>query len=268
MRTIAAISLALLTFVGQLRSQAPQPAFEVASIRKNTSVGARILMDGSGGRYTVTNATLRVLIQNAYEIVDAQLVGGPRWVDTDRFDLNASRGGAPVTQVPAMMRTLLADRFDLKVHHEMRDMPMYTLVMARKDGTPGAALKKADCDDRAGVDAAIVRSRDKVLPCHVHFVGPGRLRAGGIGMHNLAAILTALVGRVVIDKTNLQGAYDFEMEWTADQSRPLAGDAPAPDPAGASLFTALQDQLGVKLTGGRGPVDVLVIDSVSPPTEN
>lgn len=225
-------------------------------------------MDGSGGRYTVTNATLRVLILNAYEILDAQLVGGPRWVDTDRFDINAARGGAPFTQVPAMMRTLLAERFNLKVHHEMRDMPMYTLVMARNDGVAGAALKKADCDNRAGLGAAPVGSRDKVLPCNVHFNGPGRLRAGGIGMHNLAAILTPLVGRIVIDKTGLAGTYDFEMEWMPDQPRPLTGDAPTSDPDGASLFTALQEQLGVKLTGGRGAVDVLVIDSVSPPTEN
>lgn len=87
-------------------------------------------------------------------------------------------------------------------------------------------------------------------------------------MRNLAAILTPLVGRIVIDKTDLAGTYDVEMEWTPDQPRPLTGDTPAPDPSGASLLTALQEQLGVKLTGGRGAVDVIVIDSVSLPTEN
>lgn len=153
--------LVLVVLIASVHAQSQSdPAFEVASVRKNTSASSRILMDGSSGRYTVTNATLRVLILNAYEILDAQLVGGPRWVDTDRFDVNASRGAAPLTQVPAMMRALLAERFNLKVHHEMRDMPMYTRVMARNDRAPGAALKKANCDGRPDL-AALTGSRDK-----------------------------------------------------------------------------------------------------------
>jgi len=265
MRVFAAVALASIAITSTLAGQSP--AFEVASIRKNAAANSRVFMDGSGGRYTVTNATLRMLILNAYEILDAQLVGGPRWIESDRFDINASRGGAPFSQVPAMMRTLLTERFNLKVHHERRDMPMYTLVLARSDGALGAAISPARCDDRTEVKG-FPAPGDRVLPCNVQFVGPGRLRAGGIQMRRLAGILTPMVGRIVIDKTGLTGPYDFEMSWTPDQPRPATDGAPAPDPGGGSLFTALQEQLGLKLTGGRGLVDVLVIDSVSQPTEN
>jgi uncharacterized protein (TIGR03435 family) len=264
-RAFVTVVLGSMAVAATLAAQTP--AFEVASIRKNTSANSRIFMDGSGGRYTVTNATLRVLILNAYEILDAQLAGGPRWIESDRFDINASRGDAPLTAVPAMMRTLLAERFSLKVHREMREMPMYTLVRAKRDGPLGAAITPATCDERPDVKAFLA-SGDRVLPCNVHFVGPGRLRAGGIQMRGLAGILTPLVGRIVIDETGLTGSYDFELSWTPDQSRPVTDNATAPDPGGASLFTAVQEQLGLKLTGGRGPVDVIVIDSVSPPTDN
>jgi uncharacterized protein (TIGR03435 family) len=259
--TVVLASMAAATLAAQT------PAFEVASIRKNTSANRRIFMDGSGDRYTVTNATLRVLILNAYEILDAQLVGGPRWIESDRFDINASRGGAPFSAVPAMMRTLLAERFNLKVHREMREMPMYTLVRAKRDDPLGSAITPATCDERSDVKG-FPAIGDRVLPCNVQFVGPGRFRGGGITMRGLAAILTPLVGRIVIDETGLAGSYDFEVSWTTDQPRPATDAAIAPDPAGASLFTALQEQLGLRLTGGRGPVEVIVIDSVSPPTDN
>lgn len=168
--------------------RASEPAFEAAAIRRNTSANGRVLMDGAGDRFSVTNATVRLLIMNAYELLDDQLVGGPGWINNDRFDVLAVRGGAPFEQVPAMLRTLLAERFKLQAHSETREMPMYTLVMARGDGTPGAQLKAANCD------------------------------GGG-------------------DLSNFPKA-------------------------------TLQEQLGLKLTGGRGPVDVLVIDGVSPPTDN
>jgi uncharacterized protein (TIGR03435 family) len=263
MRVLAAVVLASIAITSMLAGQ----SFEVASIRKNTSATSRVFMDGSGGRYTVTNATVRMLIVNAYEILDAQLVGGPRWIETERFDVNASRGGAPFSQVPAMMRTLLAERFNLKVHHEMRDLPMYTLVLARSDGALGPAITRAACEERTDVKG-FPAATDRVLPCNVQFVGPGRLRAGGMEMRGLAGILTPMVGRIVIDKTSLTGRYDFEMSWTPDQPRPATDAAPTPDPAGASMFTALQEQLGLKLTGGRGPVDVIVIDAVSQPSDN
>jgi uncharacterized protein (TIGR03435 family) len=258
------VSLSAAMLVAQ---SASAPAFEVASIRKNTSAGGRTLMDGAGDRFSVTNATLRMLILTAFELLDDQLVGGPGWINNDRFDVVAGRGGAPFEQVPAMLRTLLAERFKLRTHSETRDMPMYTLVTARSDGALGEHMKVADCD-RKNLSTGFPSASDKVLPCNVRFVGPGRLRGGGLRMRDLAAALTPIVGRIVLDRTGLPGRYDLELAWASDQPRRATDDIPAPDPDGASLFTALQEQLGLKLTGGRGPVDVLVIDSVSPPTEN
>jgi len=246
---------------------ARDPTFEVVSIKRNTSGDTRSMMDGSGGRYTATNITLRFLIKSAYRILDEQLAGGPRWMDTDRFDVVASRGGAPPDQVPAMLRAMLEQRFNLKAHHEMRDMPMYSLVLARTDGTLGPRVTSADCTGRPNDVGISVTPRDAVLPCNTRFAAPGRLRAGGIGMRDLAVFLTPMAGRIVLDRTGLAGAYDLEMTWMAEQPR-AGDDLPAPDPNGASFFTALQEQLGLKLTGGRGPVDVLVIDGVSQPTDN
>jgi hypothetical protein len=192
-------SLVVAVLIASVQAQSQSdPAFEVASIKKNTSGTTRQLMDGSGGRYTATNVPVRFLIQSAYRLQNMQLVGGPRWIDSDHFDIVASRGARSVDELPAMLRTLLGDRFALKVHHESRDMPMYTLVTARSDKTLGPRLTVAAC-----------------------------------------------VGRPI-----------------------RSADAPVPDTDGGSVFTALQEQLGLKLTGGRGSVDVVVIDRISPPTEN
>ena len=115
------------------------PSFEVASVRRNTSSDSRTLMDGAGGRYIVTNATLRGLVRIAYELQEEQLVA-PRWIESARFDIRASRGGVPFDQVPAMLRTLLAERFRLKAHVETRQMPMYALVTSWADRQPGPKL--------------------------------------------------------------------------------------------------------------------------------
>ncbi len=243
-----------------------EPAFEVASIRRNTSTSGRVMMDGAGDRFRITNASLRILIVQAYELLDEQLVGGPGWMNNDRFDIVAVRGGAPFDQVPAMLRTLLAERFKLQAHVEAREMSMYTLELVRRDGATGSQLKAADCSARSDLEG-LGGPADRVLPCNTRFSAPGRIRAGGVRLRDLAAVLTPIVGRIVIDRTGLTDRYDLELAWTPDQPR-QATDLLAPDPSGVSLFTALQEQLGLRLSGGRGPVDVLVIDSVSPPTDN
>jgi uncharacterized protein (TIGR03435 family) len=123
-------------------AQAPpgSPSFEVAAVRRNTSGDSRTLMDGAGGRYTVTNATLRALVRIAYELQEEQLEA-PRWIESARFDIRANRGGAPFDQVPAMLRTLLPERFGVKAHVETREMPMYALAAyvnrINRPGSPG-----------------------------------------------------------------------------------------------------------------------------------
>jgi uncharacterized protein (TIGR03435 family) len=242
------------------RAQAPagpragDPAFEVASIKK--TAGRQPFMDASGGRYVASNVPAEFLIQTAYDV--AQIIGGPRWIETDHFDVMASRGGLGVEQVPAMMRHLLADRFKFKAHFETREVPTYTLVAARNDKTLGPRLTRASCDASG--------PNGDPSPCKTEMARPGLARATGETMPEIASLLTGILGRVVIDKTGLDGTYDLELTWTPDQ--PRSADARVPDTDGGSVFSALQEQLGLKLAGGRGTVDVLVIDSISPPREN
>ena len=246
-------------------ASAQSPAFEVASVRENRSVNSRTLMDAAGGRYTVTNASLRILILNAFGLQDAQLVGAPGWISDTRYDIAAVRGAAPVEQIPAMMRQLLADRFKLKTHAETREMTMYALVMARADRRAGASLKAVSCEGRPLLPQA------GTLPCNTRFIGPGRLRAGGLTMAEFAPLLTTLVDRIVIDRSGLDGRYDFDLTWTPEQpakDAPVNDRLPAADTSGVSVFTALQEQLGLRLNGQRGPVDVLVVDNIERPTDN
>jgi uncharacterized protein (TIGR03435 family) len=179
------------------------------------------------------------------------------------------------------MRNLLAERFKLVVHPETREMPIYALVPARSDGKLGENLKPAAVDC-----AARMRERGRGGPpptppapgeriqCGMR-IGPGTMNGGGFPLSQLAVTLSQFVQRVVIDRTGLAGNYDLDLTWTPDRSMqggpigpPPPGAPPLPpiDPDGPSIFTALQEQLGLKLDAQRGPVDVLVVDSVERPT--
>jgi uncharacterized protein (TIGR03435 family) len=184
-----------------------------------------------------------------------------------------------------MLRSLLADRFKLVAHTEQRELPIYTLVKAREDGKLGSALKPAavDCGPggrgRGGPPPPPPGGPGAAPPlgagCRA-MMAPGRLTAGGQPIEQLARMLAPQLGRPVYDKTGLNGAYDFELVFMPEGGRgmpigpPPPGAPPLPpiDPDAPSLFTAIQEQLGLKLEAGRGPVDVIVIDSVQPPTED
>jgi uncharacterized protein (TIGR03435 family) len=260
------------------------PTFEVASVKPNKS-GQPFVSFGiqPGGRFTATNVPLRLLIRNAYQIQDFQVVGGPAWISSDRFDVIAkaegdippAAPGGPPGPMQFMLRALLAERFNLKVHTEQRELPIYTLVLARSDGKLGAQLRPA------GVDCATVSARrggpppaapvpGERVPCGIR-IGPGQMTGGGLPLSQLATTLSPFVQRVVVDRTGLSGNFDFDLTWTPDQipqGPPPAGAPPLPpiDPNGPSLSTAVQEQLGLKLDSARGPVDALVIDHVEPPT--
>jgi uncharacterized protein (TIGR03435 family) len=189
-----------------------------------------------------------------------------------------------------MLRALLADRFKLATHSDTRDLPIYALVLARADGKFGPQLQKAIVECNAGPRAGgnAVRGpgpngpaqgpppgspqggppqADGRVSCGIR-VGPGSMSVGGSPMSQFASSLAMWVGRVVVDKTGLSGAYDFNLTWTPDQMPqrpPGAPDAPAIDPNGPSIFTAVQEQLGLKLDSQRGPVSVLVIDHAEHP---
>jgi uncharacterized protein (TIGR03435 family) len=289
------------------QTAAPAPAFEVASIKPNNSGDGRVMLGNQPGRFTATNVTLRMLIRNAYQLQDFQISGGPSWLNSDHFDIvakidpavqesiNAARGGIGPAAIAGqgpnplqlMIRSLLADRFKLAAHTETKEQTIYALVVARSDGKLGPDLKKSEVDCAALM--ANARGRGPMppppgppqpgerMPCGVR-LGPGNLSASGGSLAQFAQSLGMFVGRVVVDKTGLAGGYDITLTWTPDQmpqrAPGTAGDQPIRvngvdiDPNGPSIFTAVQEQLGLKLDSQKGPVEMLMIDRAEKPVEN
>jgi len=289
--TVAAVGAAGLV---SLHAQAPVPqgagpTFEVASIKRNTSgTGNMTMQMAPGGRLNFVNMPARALIIRAYQLQQFQLIGGPAWLANDRFDIIAkAEGDATPPQTNLMLRALLADRFKLVVHTETRELPVYHLVKARPDGNLGPALKPAavDCGagrGRGGPPAGAPGGPGPVpgpaagaAGCMM-MIGPGRITVGGQPLSALVNSLATQVGRPVYDKTGLTGSFDVALSFMAEAGRggpagpppPGAPPLPPPDPDAPSLFTALQEQLGLKLEAERGPVEVIVIDSVEQPTED
>jgi uncharacterized protein (TIGR03435 family) len=267
----------------------PNLRFEVASVKRNDGSQPMVRIGlQPGGRFTTVNVPLRMLITFAYRLQNYQLVGGPDWIDSERFDITAKAEHdvppAPMGQtgpMQIMVRNLLADRFKLVAHEEEREMPIYALVHARDDKRPGPSLKPSTVDClalmKAGRGGPPPAAGGAAAPiCGVR-TGRGRIQAGSFPIGQLPSILAPLVQRFVVDRTGLTGNFEFELTYTPDQAgagaasaagTPFGADTPAPDPGGASIFTALQEQLGLKLESERGPVKVLVIDSVERPTED
>ena len=260
----------------QSTSPAKPPAFEVASVKPNTSGDGRVLMTPQpGGRLNLVNVPLRLMIRYAYRVQDFQVVGGPDWISTARFDVVAkAEGGNPSQEeLQLMLRSLLADRFKLVVRPDTREMPTYSLVPARADGKTGAQLRKSDanCGPATAPSAPPAPGQ---LPSCGSMLGFGNLKARGSTMAALASTLSTFAGRIVVDRTGIMGGYDVELNWTPDQIPRPVGDQPVQvngvtvDPNGPSLFTALQEQLGLKLESTKGPVDVLVVERAEKPAED
>ena len=225
-----------------------QPArFEVATIRPSNSTGG-INNRRDPVMATWTNIPLAVVIESAYRLHPDQLTGGPSWIYSDRWDIIA-KNDPPATrqQQEAMLRPLLADRFQLKVHWETRQRPEYELSVAKG----GPKLHES---------AAEVHTSTRI--------GRGLIDGHGITMSQFALWLRDELGRPVVDSTGISGKYDFKVEWVPDEGQPNSGgEAPPPDATGPSIFAAVQS-LGLKLKAIRGPVQVLVIDRVERPSEN
>lgn len=254
-----------------LAQSAAKPEFEVASIKPTApgEPGSYIRL-APGGRVDVRNMSLKGLIALCYSIQPFQISGGPAWLDSDHFDINAKPEKTPKQEdVILMIQSLLAGRFQLVFTRETKEMPIYALVMARKDGKPGPRLTVADCVPFDPLKAEEIRESGKTM-CGSFGTGRGAMTAVGIPVSNLAPALARMLGRTVIDKTGLAGDFDFKLEWTPDEtSAPRPADAPrAPDAVGPSLFTALQEQLGLKLESQKGPVEIFVIQKAEKPAEN
>jgi len=269
---------------------AQQPAsFDVASVRPNRAPivdpdDSSISIE-PGGTFKTVNYPLRLLILFAYQIQNFQLEA-PEWTLASRFDIVA-RSGAAVSPAAAnvnatrtMLQGLLADRFQLAAHREMQERPIYELVQVRGDGQPGPRLRRStgDCAARR---VTLQNGTPGNLPgppgpggCGVS-TRLGRIAFGGSPASAIANVLSPLVQRVVVNRTGLTGEWEFELTFTPDPSSlqippglPLPPAAANAEPNAPSLFTALEEQLGLKLQPARGPVEMLVVDRVQQPTAN
>ena len=226
----------------------------------------------SGGTYAATNTPLRFLILTAFnlEFEPFRLTGGPDWIDSERFDiLGALPVGAKPADTTKMLRTLLEERFHLVVHTEKREIPIFALMLARADGKLGPRLTRSTTDCAALVaksapGAPVPPRADGRPTCGTQASGR-TIQGGGRPLSALATILSQHVSRRVEDRTGLAGSFDFDLEFE-QSDRGLRTDAAAAD--APTIFTALQEQLGLKLESTRGPADIYIIDRVERPTDN
>ena len=248
--------VASLLAVGLMSAQT-RPSFEVASVKPVNPEDRRLSFNVQpGGRLNV-KYTLNKLIAAAYDIKLFQISGGPAWMGSDLFEITAkAESSADYDKVMLMLQSLLAERFHLVIRRETKEMPLYALLLAKG----GPKFKEA-----------------KEPPSGRTIVRRGLLSGEGIGMTAFIGPLSSFLGRSVVDKTGLTGIYDLKMQWQPDENQvamfqamgvPEGFGAPPPDPLGPMLFTALQEQLGLRLESQRGPVEVLVIERVQKPTEN
>ena len=207
---------------------------------------------------TDINVTLRFLILQAYELRGFQVVEGPSWTDQARFDVEAKAPAIPNPDVHAMMRSLLEERFQLKVHRETRALSVFLLTVAEG----GSKLRSSSVGPRGGPISTRTNAGS----------AGGEIVAGGLGIAQLADTLTSEVGRPVIDKTGLTGRFDITLKWSPSAS-PNArsgsgGVHPANAPRPSAVFTAIREQLGLKLEAGTAAVEMLVIDDARNPFKN
>ncbi|HKH74315.1 MAG TPA: TIGR03435 family protein [Vicinamibacterales bacterium] len=303
---VATLSAQNAVFIGGTQPpappwDAPHLEFEVVSVKTNKSGPTMMMMRTLPTSFNVTNVPLRLLITQAYRLSNYQMVGGPSWIDSERFDIiaKAPEGSSP-DQTMLMLRGLLAQRFRLKVHAETREVPIYALTLARSDGKLGPKLSKStdDCEKiLAERRAAAVAARaggagpvpftppgpNEKPVCTINMRptpvpnGPPLLtfKAGGQTLQSLVSQVSSFLNKRVVDRTGLTGLYDFELQFSMGTQMPLTTQAPgaggaattAPIDDGPTMFDAVRE-LGLKLESERGPVEHLVIDNVERPTED
>jgi len=277
-RMIVPMAVEVFAAFGLFSQPAPL-TFEVASIKPSPPDEQHFMIQFQpGGGLRATGVTLKMLITQAYDVREFQVSGGPGWINTERYDIvarpehNADSDPPPEDprkmsdeqrktlgeQMRARLVALLADRFRLKVHRETQQALAYLLVV----GKNGPKLKQTE-------EGSETRGRMRM--------GRGELNGDGVKLEFLAQVLANQLGRPVVDKTGLTGNYDIKLAWTPDPGQPAPGPLgpppgleppPVPDPSGPSIFTAIEEQLGLRLESQKGPIETIVIDSVEKPSEN
>jgi uncharacterized protein (TIGR03435 family) len=261
----------VLTAFGQ-----PSPqGFDVVSIKpSDPSVQGTNIGISPGGSFEARGVTLKMLISQAYDVRDFQISGAPGWVETERYDIitkDAVKGPSEEDlgkmtdagrdefrdRILGKLRALMADRFALKVHKETKDLTVYALMVAKS----GSKLGAAPDDGTHGSSLNSSRAND----------GKTLMTGKNLPLSSLIRFLSGQVGRPIIDKTGLTGKYNFTMTYSPDLNRPpdiTEGHSGLIETSGPSIFTALQEQLGLKLDSQKAPVEILVIDSVQKASDN
>jgi uncharacterized protein (TIGR03435 family) len=247
------------------------PEFDVASVKENKGAGGMMRWMNTADGMSTINISLQSLIASAYGIKQDLISGGPGWVSSMGFDIEAKVDGPDVetlkkltpSQRSLMLRPLLAERFHLKVHIETKTLPIYELVVAKGGPklTPTTHEPPPDPNAKPGDP-----------PKHGGRItmGPDFFTGQDLAVGSVASELGYIVQRTVIDKTGLTGKYDMSLKWTPEEKAMAAGSdsSDAGTDAAPSIFTAVQEQLGLKLVSSKGPVETLVIDHAEMPTEN
>lgn len=274
LHTLSAVALMLLTF--SIRAWAGQaqntPAFEVVSVKPSAAQNDQTAsFVQPGARYTAINVTLRMLVKTAYGVHDDQIAGGPSWIDTERFDVTAKAEGNPPgnvfrDQARLMLRQALADRFKLVLRTERREIPIYALVVARDDERFGPQLTRSDASECSGAPKVVPTAPNAPepnvpMPCGSGFSRAAHVAARGMEFSTLVTSISSWADRLVLDRTGLTGKFDWDLQWSMEPLTPDAARA-----SGVSLFTAVREQLGLRLESQRGMADVLVVDAVERPT--
>lgn len=284
------VTLTALSLIPVL-AQSPGNTFEVASIKPSDPDTRGTFFRNSPGTLHIVGATIRILIQQAYDVREFQISGGPGWINSDRYDVMAKIESTATPANPAdvpdqrkameqqreRLRALLEERCHLRIHHETKELQAYMLIPAKGGSKLKQAAPAAADQDEKDQD----RPRGPFLR-----MGRGQLIGQSIPMEFLVRILAQQLGRPVIDKTGLTGAYDFTLEWTPESGTGLGPgfgnsgasipgkepprlDSPATeDQNGPSIFAAIQEQLGLNLESRKAPTDIIVIESIEKPSEN
>jgi uncharacterized protein (TIGR03435 family) len=244
-RVLIAQGAGLLIAAGWGQTAAQAPAFEAASIKLSAALDNGTDRSSTPGAMTIRNFSLRSLIRVAYGVKEYQVIGGPKWMDSDRYNINAKAAGpAKDPELVLMLQTLLADRFKVEVHRESKSAPGYALVVAKS----GLKIK------------AIEDSGNDSMSAH-----GGSLTAKGASMARLSDWLSRRLNAPVVDTTGIQGVFDFKLEWTPEETTPGTPSSAGPD---FSLVAALQEQLGVKLEARKVSMQLIVVDRAEKPSEN
>ena len=274
----------------------PAPTFEVVSIKPNHEGSGNVMVRmAPGGRFEAQNITLRFLLQEAYGVKDAQISGAPGWVDSEHYNIDAKTDDASAGDGPGddkrkvdrddmqarfrlMLQAMLADRFKLALHHDSKELSEYVLVVAKNGPklheTSAPPADAAPTDRPPGPPAP-----GSPMPRGaIRIMGRGDLSVSGVALAQFADVLSRQIGHIVVDKTGLKGEYDFTLKWTPDEGQgqmfrgagepPREGAPPPPDANGPSIFTALQEQLGLRLKPDKATVPVVIVESATSPTLN